>query len=131
MLSFGCLTYACSENILTGPNGHCTLSKKEGALLRCFLQNKKQVLPRMTLLAKVWGMDAEVEEGNLDNYIYFVRRRLRSVGSTASSYFVSQTTASAYQTMQKHIFLNDFTAPTLPAVNKATWGSGCVSQMRL
>lgn len=84
VLSFGCLTYASSENILTGPNGHCTLSKKEGDLLRCFLQNKKQVLPRMTLLAKVWGMDAEVEEGNLDNYIYFVRRRLRSVGSTAS-----------------------------------------------
>lgn len=33
------------------------------------------------LLARVWGPDAGVEEGNLDNYIHFLRRRLRSVGS--------------------------------------------------
>ncbi len=29
-------------------------------------------LPRM-------GMDSDVEEGNLDNYIHFLRRRLKSV----------------------------------------------------
>ena len=33
------------------------------------------------LLTKVWGPDAEVEEGNLDNYMYFVRRRLDGVNS--------------------------------------------------
>ena len=45
------------------------------------IQNHAQILPRLTLLTKVWGPDAEVEEGNLDNYIYFIRRRLKSVGS--------------------------------------------------
>ena len=30
---------------------------------------------------RVWGPDAEVESGNLDNYIHFLRRRLKSVGS--------------------------------------------------
>ena len=33
------------------------------------------------LLSRVWGPDAPVEDGNLDNYIHFLRRRLRTVGS--------------------------------------------------
>lgn len=78
---YGDLTYSSGENILTGPTGHCTLSKKEGALMEVLLNNHTQTLPRMTLLTKVWGPDAEVEEGNLDNYMYFIRRRLISVGS--------------------------------------------------
>ena len=35
----------------------------------------------LTLLTRVWGPDAEIEDGNLDNYMYFIRRRLKSVGS--------------------------------------------------
>lgn len=82
--SFADLTYNATGNILTGPLGSCTLSKKEGALLECLLQNHSQTLPRMTLLTKVWGPDAEVEEGNLDNYMYFIRRRLKNAGSTVT-----------------------------------------------
>ncbi len=84
VLSFGNLTYDTEGYILTGKTGHCTLSKKEGALLGVFLSNQRQVLPRTTLLSKVWGADAEVEDGNLDNYIYFLRRRLRNVGPGVS-----------------------------------------------
>lgn len=82
--SYEDITWQAEENILTGPSGSCTLSKKEGALLECLLQNASQTLPRMTLLTKVWGPDAEVEEGNLDNYMYFIRRRLKSVGSAVA-----------------------------------------------
>ena len=59
----------------------CTLSKREGALLEIFLRNPGQTLPRALLLSRVWGMDNDVEEGNLDNYVYFLRRRLKAVGS--------------------------------------------------
>lgn len=41
-----------------------------------------QTLPRQTILLRVWGMETEVEDGNLDNYTYFLRRSLRKVGST-------------------------------------------------
>ena len=34
------------------------------------------------ILNRVWGADSEVEDGNLDNYIHFLRRRLKSVRST-------------------------------------------------
>lgn len=36
------------------------------------------------LLTRVWGPDAEVEDGNLDNYIHFLRRRLKAAGSAVS-----------------------------------------------
>lgn len=62
----------------------CTLSRREGALLEVFLRNPGQILPRPMLISRVWGLDTDVEEGNLDNYIHFLRRRLKSVDSTLS-----------------------------------------------
>lgn len=70
-----------AECRLTGPSGSCTLSKREAALLETFLKSGGTTLPRNHLLLKVWGPDSDVEEGNLDNYIHFLRRRLRTVGS--------------------------------------------------
>ncbi|UWP59910.1 response regulator transcription factor [Ruminococcus gauvreauii] len=81
-LTFGDITYSVTENVLTGPEGSCTLSKKEGAMFEVLLRNSGQILPRMTLLTRVWGPDADVEEGNLDNYMYFIRRRLRQAASS-------------------------------------------------
>lgn len=76
------VTWQASENILTGPAGRCTLSRKEAALMEIFLHSRGQTLPRNTLLMKVWGPDSNVEEGNLDNYIHFLRRRLQNTGSS-------------------------------------------------
>lgn len=70
-----------ASNTLTGPDGSCTCSRREGAMLEIFVKNGGQTLSRNTLLLKIWGPDSDVEEGNLDNYIYFVRRRLKAVGS--------------------------------------------------
>lgn len=58
-----------------------TLSKKESALLEYFMKNPGLTLPRSMILSYVWGSSSEVEEGNLDNYIYFLRRRLKSLGA--------------------------------------------------
>lgn len=69
------------EDQLCGPAGSCTLSKREAALMETFLRRKDQTLSRSMLLLKVWGPDSDVEEGNLDNYIHFIRRRLKAVGS--------------------------------------------------
>ena len=51
-------------------------------LLETFLRNPSQTLSRSQLLTKVWGPDSDVEDGNLDNYIHFLRRRLQAVGSS-------------------------------------------------
>lgn len=67
--------------ILTGPNGSCELSGRESALMAFFFQNAGQLLPRGLILDRIWGENSDVEEGNLNNYIFFIRRRLRQVGS--------------------------------------------------
>lgn len=84
VLQFSDLSYNPEENILSGPQGSCSLSKKEGGLMELFIHNPNQILPRNNILLRVWGPDSEIEDGNLDNYIYFVRRRLISVGSNVS-----------------------------------------------
>ena len=66
---------------LTGPAGSVRLSKRESALLEYLIRNAGRILPRERILSYIWGADAEVEDGNLDNYIYFLRRRLKSVGA--------------------------------------------------
>lgn len=81
-LSLGDLSYCLGENTLTGPGGSLSMSKREGALLEAFLRNSGQTLSRSLLLTRVWGIDSNVEEGNLDNYIHFLRRRLKAVGSS-------------------------------------------------
>ena len=80
-LSLGDLTLYTGESRLTGPKGSCSLSKKENELFQSFFRNAGQTLTRDQLLARVWGLDAEIENGNLDNYIHFLRRRLHTVGS--------------------------------------------------
>ncbi len=83
-LSFGDIVYCPEENMLTGVSGACSMSRREGDLLEVFLRNPEQPLPRILLLTKVWGPDSDVEDGNLDNYIHFLRRRLKAVGSRVS-----------------------------------------------
>jgi len=80
-LTFGDISYSATQYKLTCHDFACTLSKREGDLLKLFLQNPHQTLPRNTLLDRVWGLDNAVENGNLDNYIHFLRRRLSQIQS--------------------------------------------------
>lgn len=80
-LSYGDLSYNATAKELTCRDKTILLSKREGALMEFLLRNYEQTLPRSVLLSRVWGPDAAVEEGNLDNYIHFIRRRLTSLHS--------------------------------------------------
>ena len=61
-----------------------TLSRKEAAVLELFFERPERVLTRAELLSRGWGGDEVVEDGNVDNYIYFIRRRLKAAGTRAS-----------------------------------------------
>lgn len=77
----GDMTLFPEEKRLRGPGGECFLSKRENGLMELLMRSPGAVLTRQVMLSRVWGPDAEVEEGNLDNYIHFLRRRLRTVKS--------------------------------------------------
>lgn len=78
----GDITYVPQTRTLSSHDKSCTLSSREGNLMEVFLRNPGQTLPRQLLLSRVWGLETDVEEGNLDNYIHFLRRRLKTVKST-------------------------------------------------
>lgn len=84
VLRLGDICFDVKANRLFKGDRECTLSKREGALLEVFLRNPEQTLTRAMLLSRVWGLDSDVEEGNLDNYIHFLRRRLKTVNSSLS-----------------------------------------------
>jgi DNA-binding response OmpR family regulator len=57
------------------------LGVKEVQLLELLLRNPRQILPKETLITRVWGYDSEVEYNNLEVYLSFVRKKLAFVGS--------------------------------------------------
>lgn len=83
-LRFGKLAFDARQGALTGGGHTQTLSRKEAAVLELFFENPNRVLSRAEILARGWGGDEAVEEGNVDNYIYFLRRRLKGAGGSVS-----------------------------------------------
>ena len=57
---------------------------KEFLLLEYLMQNANQILDREQIYEKVWGMDSEAESNNLEAYVYFVRKKIKAIGSTAN-----------------------------------------------
>lgn len=57
------------------------LTAKEAELLGTLMRQPEAVFSREQLVLKVWGSDSDIEPGNVDNYISFLRRRLRELGS--------------------------------------------------
>ena len=60
------------------------LTQKETDLITVFMEQPDKTHNRSQLLWKVWGGSSEVEDGNVDNYIHFLRKRLRELGCKAS-----------------------------------------------
>lgn len=82
LITYGDLEYNSEEKTLASNTMSCTLSKKEGELIEQFFKNPQKTLSREMLLSRVWGPFAEVEDGNLDNYIHFLRKRLTFLKSS-------------------------------------------------
>lgn len=70
-----------AKRLLYNGEKKTSLTKRECALMEMFMKNIGTALPRATLLTHVWGTDMTVEEGILDNYMTFLRRRLKAVSS--------------------------------------------------
>ncbi len=82
-LHFANFTLNIDLHTLTTEYKTVTLSNKETKLLEFLIKNKNQILTRDQIIARVWGLDSFIEEGNLDNYIYFGRRRLKAANCRA------------------------------------------------
>ncbi len=80
-LSYHDLSLDISKRQLACKSNHLVLTPTEFHLMAVFLEKPEILLTREQLIQKVWETDASVESKNLDNYIYFLRKRIRTVGS--------------------------------------------------
>ena len=58
------------------------LGAKEYQLMEMFLRNKGQIIPKETLIDRIWGLESEAEYNNLEVYVSFLRKKLGFIGST-------------------------------------------------
>ncbi|MEA4913062.1 MAG: response regulator transcription factor [Christensenella sp.] len=80
-LRFGDLALDVRSSKLSCGKSEQTLSRKELAVFELFFDHPERVMSRAEILSRGWGGDEAVEDGNVDNYIYFLRRRLKAAGS--------------------------------------------------
>ena len=57
------------------------LGFKEFEVLRLLLEHPGMVVPKETLLTRVWGAESDAEDNNAEAYISFLRKKLHFLGS--------------------------------------------------
>lgn len=70
----------CNRTITCGDRS-LLLTAKETNLLDVFMQHPEELFTREQLMVKTWGSASDVELGNVDNYISFLRKRLKELHS--------------------------------------------------
>ena len=93
------LTLDTEHRRLTYKSHSVVLTQKENDMITVFIENPDQIHSRSQLLWRVWGGSVEVEDGNIDNYIYFLRKRLRELGCKAS---IKTVYGSGYRLEESH-----------------------------
>lgn len=81
ILRCGDLTLDKWERSLSTPGKSVALTGKETELLSVLMGHPGTLFSRERLVLKIWGTSSEVESGNVDNYISFLRKRLRELKS--------------------------------------------------
>ena len=54
---------------------------KEFQLLEMFMHNPNQVMDKEQIFSKIWGYESDAELNTLEDYISFLRKKLKSIGS--------------------------------------------------
>ncbi len=57
------------------------LSHKEFQLARLLMTNHDQILPKDSIRNKIWGIDSQAEDNNVEAYVSFLRKKFRFVGA--------------------------------------------------
>ena len=81
LISYHDLTLNLSNQQLSCKFTSLLLTPKEFHLMQIFLSSPQTIFSREQLIQKAWRTDAGIESGNVDNYIYFLRKRLKTLGS--------------------------------------------------
>ena len=73
-LNTGNYTLSCGEKSVA-------LGAKEYEIMRLLISNPAQVISKDAIISKVWGLDSDITENNVEAYMSFLRKKLSYIGS--------------------------------------------------
>lgn len=62
------------------------ITYKEGLLLEMFIKRPEQVFTREHILERVWGLDTDINENNIEIYVHNLRKKLKDTGLKIDTY---------------------------------------------
>ena len=83
-LSVADLTLNLSTRTLSRGEKSVRLGFKEFEVLRLLMATARAVVPKEDIIARVWGMDSNAEDNNVEVYVSFLRKKLLFLGSDVS-----------------------------------------------
>lgn len=83
-LSVGDLTLRLDVRCLIRGDESVRLGFKEFEVLRLLMANCRAVVPKEDIIVKVWGLESEAEDNNVEVYISFLRKKLAFLGSSVT-----------------------------------------------
>ena len=84
VLKVGDLSLECSSRLLQVGERSVRLGFKEFEVMRLLMVNSRAVVSKETLIAKIWGLDSEAEDNNVEVYNSFLRKKLTYLGSSVA-----------------------------------------------
>ena len=81
ILTYADLKFDRTNRLLQKGNQELTLTVKETELLYRLIKTPETLLTKEQLVLRVWGADSNIELGNVENYISFLRKRLKELHS--------------------------------------------------
>ena len=79
ILTYADLTFDRVNRLLQKGSQSLTLTAKETELLYSLMRTPETQLTKEQLILRVWGADSNIEPGNVENYISFLRKRLKEL----------------------------------------------------
>ena len=76
------LSFDKNSRTLSVADKTLSLTARETELFYVFISRPETLFTREQLIAKIWGTDSDIEMGNVDNYISFLRKRLKELHSS-------------------------------------------------
>ncbi len=80
-LSFADITLNTSNYTLSCGQKSVSLGAKEYEIIRFLLSNPTQVISKDVIISKIWGLDSDITENNVEAYMSFLRKKLFYIGS--------------------------------------------------
>ena len=99
ILTYADLTFDRVNRLLQKGSQSLTLTAKETELLYNLMRTPETQLTKEQLILRVWGADSNIEPGNVENYISFLRKRLKELQSQCE---IKTVYGSGYKLERSH-----------------------------